>query len=62
MYFVFHTPLGTYPVVINRVRNNFSPGAHKLVFSVRDDLGYGAEAVVNYDLSQDRVPLNCKYS
>ena len=54
-----HTiPVGTYPIVINSVRNNLSPGPHVLAFSVRDDLGYTAETTVNYELSEDRVPSN----
>ena len=47
--------------MINSVRNNLSPGAHVLAFSVRDDLGYTAETIVNYELSEDRVPSNSKW-
>ena len=48
--------------MINRVRNNLSPGAHVLAFKVRDVLGHVAETVVNYELSEDRVPSNSEFT
>ena len=51
-------PVGTYPIVINSVHNNLSPGAHTLAFRVRDVLGHVADTVVNYELSEGRMLSN----
>lgn len=55
----FHwPPAGSYPIVINGVRNNLSPGAHVLSLSVGDDLGYSADTSVNYQLLENGLPSN----
>ena len=58
---MFFFSTGSYPILINSVRNNLSPGAHTLAFGVRDDLGLAAETMVNYELSDDRLPSNREF-